>query len=244
MPIPLVLLHPFPVDHRFWAPLRERLGPDVAVTAPDAPGFGVRPRRAGWTIADWADEVADDIAARSGRAAVCGLSMGGYAALAVAARRPEVLTALILADTRAEADEDAVRQGRQEGIRQIAERGLDAYLAAALPRLTAPGAPAAARDLVARLAAEQPPAAVSDALEALGGRPDRLVDLAGIAVPTLVVVGDQDLPTPVAAARTLAAGIADARLEVVAGAGHMSAVEAPDAVAAAVAGFLRAIRPS
>lgn len=244
MPTPLVLLHPFPVDHRFWEPLLARLDGAVDPLLPDAPGFGRHPRRPGWTIAEWADEVAELIASRAQGAVVCGLSMGGYAALALAARHPGAMRGLILADTRSEADDAAVRAARAAGIRQIEDEGLEAYLAAALPRLTAPGATPEARGLIARLAAQQDPGAVCDALAALGARPDRSAELGAITVPTLVIVGDQDVPTPPGAARSLAEGIPGARLTVVPGAGHMTAVEDPDSVAAAIVGHLAILRAS
>lgn len=233
---PLVLLHPFPCDSAFWGPLREALDPGVRVFCPEAPGFGAAPMRDGWTIAGWADQVADAIAAGPGAAVVCGLSMGGYAALALAARRPEVLRGLVLADTRAEADSDEARAGREAGIARIAADGDTAgFLAGLLPRLVAPAARPESRDLLAAVAARQPPAAVAGALRALAGRPDRTPDLAAVRVPTVVIVGDEDAVTPPAAARVIAGGIPGASLVTIPGAGHMSALEAPGAFAAALA---------
>jgi len=240
---PLVLLHPFPVNARFWDPLLAAGVGDRPVLRPEAPGFGAAPPRDGWTIAGWADEVAETIAAEApgGRAAVAGASMGGYCALALAAAHPQRVEGLVLIDTRGEADDEATRAGRMATVARIAAEGLDPVLDALLPRLVAPDAPPAVRRALRDLAAAQSPAAVAAALHALAGRPDRRPDLPAVQVPTLVVVGEHDAPTPPAAARDLAAAIPGARLAVVPGAGHMSPMEDPAAVAALVRGHLEAM---
>lgn len=236
MAAPLYLLHPFPVDSGFWEPVRALLPAGRRVVAPDFPGFGMAPAAAAWQIDQAAERIAARIAAEpGGRAVVCGLSMGGYAALALAAGRPAVLAGLILADTRAEADDRAALDGRREGARTVRERGLPAFLDALLPRLVAdPAALAAVRPLAER----QSPDAVVAALAALGSRPDRRDRLAAVVAPTLVIVGERDGPTPEAAARVLADGIPGAELAVIAGAGHLSAIERPREFAALISGAL------
>lgn len=233
---PLVLLHPYPADAGFWDRLRAELGPNVPVIAPDAPGFGDAEPRPDWTIADLADDVARMIAVATpdGTADVLGLSMGGYVALALAARHPGRCRTLVLADTRADADDDAARSGRAAGIAAIRDGHTDTYLNALLPRLLAPDASADVRTALERIARRQSPDALVGALTALAGRPDRHADLAGIRVPTLVVVGSEDVVTPPAAAAALAAGIPGAVLAEIPGAGHLTALERPEAVAALV----------
>lgn len=234
-----MLLHPFPADARFWDPLRAALGPEIPAITPDAPGFGDAPLRPGWTIADLADDAAATIATATpdGVADVLGLSMGGYIALALAARHPGRCHALILADTRADADDDATRAARIAGVAAIRDGRTDAYLDALLPRLVAPGASAAVRAELARIAGRQPPDALVGALAALAGRPDRSAELAAIRIPTLVVVGDEDVVTPPAAATALAVAIPGAVLARIPGAGHLTALERPGAVANLVRGF-------
>jgi pimeloyl-ACP methyl ester carboxylesterase len=237
---PLVLLHPYPVDASFWDPLRDRLRTGAEVLVHEAPGFGSAPRRPGWSIADLADEVAARIGAEApgGRAVVCGLSMGGYAALALAARAPERLAGLVLCDTRAEADDAATRAAREDAAASIRAEGTAAYLAGALPRLLSPAAGAAVRGRLAEIAGRQSPGALVDALAALAGRPDRRGDLPGVGCPALVIVGEDDAPTPPAAARVIAAGIPGARLEVLPDAGHMTALERPAETAALIDDFM------
>lgn len=231
----LVLLHPFPTDAGFWDDLRPHL-PGWTLLTPEAPGFGASPSVPDWQIADWADEVAGVIHDRcdGGRAVVCGLSMGGYAALALAARHGDMLDRLILADTRAEADTDEAREARVRGIARIRDEGTAGYLAELLPRLVAPGTDAAVTERLRVIAARQSPHAVTAALSALAARPDRTADLARIRVPVLALVGEHDDVTPPDAARRIADGVHDGTMEVLPGVGHMSALEHPANFALAV----------
>jgi pimeloyl-ACP methyl ester carboxylesterase len=241
---PLVLLHPYPADATFWNRFRCALGGTREIITPEAPGFGTAAPEVGWTIAHAADAVALRISdgAPHGVAYVMGLSMGGYTALALAARHPERVSALILADTRAEADDPATRRARYHAAAVVAGGGRDEYLSGLLPRLVAADVSGDVRDELAACAGRQSSEALIGALAALAGRPDRRRDLAHLALPTLVVVGSEDLVTPPAAARVLADGIPDARLAEIPGAGHLTALERPHEVAELVAGFLQGLR--
>src|SRR6266545_3515972 len=117
---PVVLLHAFPLDSRMWLPQVEALGGYQAIV-PDLRGFGAA-REAAVEVTSM-DLLADDIAEllderELERAVLCGLSMGGYVALAFARRHPERLGGLVLCDTRAGADSDDARAAR----RGMAER--------------------------------------------------------------------------------------------------------------------------
>ena len=241
----LVLLHPFPLDAAFWEPVRGTLAGSRPVIAPDFPGLGSVPAAAPPTVDGAADALADRIAREvpGGRAAVCGLSLGGYVALALAARHPDRVAALVLADTRAEPDTPEAAAGRHASAADVRARGTQAFIDAFVPRLVAAGAAAAAA--AARAIAErQSPEGVAGALEALAGRADRRPDLAAIAAPTLVVVGAEDALTPPDRSEALAAAIPDAELVVLPGAGHLSALERPAEFAAAVDGFLARRAPA
>jgi pimeloyl-ACP methyl ester carboxylesterase len=239
MAAPLVLLHPFPVDGTFWEPLRAQLRTERRVLAPDLPGFGGAPRVTEPRMEALADAVAGTIAGLpGGRAVVAGLSLGGYVTLALVARRPELVAGLALLDTRAEADDEAGRARRDGALAAIGAGGLPAFLEGFLPSLMAPGAPPRAREALAAMAARQPVEGVRDALMAMRGRADRVAGLRDIALPTLVLVGAEDTVTPLPSARTMAELIPGAELRVVPGAGHMSALEDPAAVARELEAFL------
>jgi pimeloyl-ACP methyl ester carboxylesterase len=234
----LVLLHPFPLTRTTWAGLADALAAHRRVIAVDARGFGDAPLAGPYAIADIADDLAallDRLAIS--RATVLGMSMGGYAALAFAARHRERLSALVLADTRAAADSAEVRAGRAAALATLADAGPAAYLAASLPRLLSPHAPPALVSHV-RGRAETRAASLRAGIEALRDRPDRSAELGAIACPTLVVCGTEDQVTPAAEMKQIAAAIAGARFVPIAGAGHLSHVEAPGAFLHAVTAFV------
>jgi len=141
----VVLLPPFPFDRRVWA---EATVPALTAAgfraiAIDYPGFGadagagaVPPDLSIAAIADRTAGLLHQLGVS--RAVVLGMPMGGYVALAFAARFPERLARLILADTRATPDGAAALAGRAQALETLAARGVDAYLASSLPRLLAP----------------------------------------------------------------------------------------------------------
>ena len=236
----LVLLHPFPFDRRLWAGIGDALAARFRVITVDARGFGesAPPPGGRFGMDDLADDVAgllDALGVR--RATLLGMSMGGYAALAFAARHGARLARLVLADTRAAADTAEARAKREQAIALLRAGAVRAYLDGSLPRLLSPGAPPA---LVAfaRPRAEDRADRLIAGLEALRDRPDRTGVLAGIACPTLVVAGEADQVTPAAEMRAMAAAIPGAQFVAVAGAGHLCHLEAPGAFERLVASFL------
>ena len=196
--------------------------------------------------------IADDLAALLDRlaiprATVLGMSMGGYAALAFAARHRERLSALVLADTRAAADSAEARAGRAAALATLADAGPAAYLAAVLaaPAVAARAArPGRAR---ARAAPRPAPPACAPASKRCATAPTASAELGAIACPTLVVCGTEDQVTPAAEMKQMAAAIAGARFVPIAGAGHLSHVESPGAFLHAVTAFVDTVaetRPS
>ena len=238
---PLVLVHPFPMDSRFWTPMLDNLSESLPRMTHELPGFGSTPPVAGWSIAGAAETLAERIATETpqGRAVVAGLSMGGYVALALAGSAPERLSALVLADTRAEDDSPEAREARGRAIASIGETGTAAFLAELVPSLLAPSVAPEILGRAQHIAGDQDAQTLIAALEALRGRPDRTAELPSITVPSLVIVGDHDAVTPPAVASDMADHIPDASLMVISDAGHLSALEQPGAFAAALAQFTR-----
>jgi pimeloyl-ACP methyl ester carboxylesterase len=167
-------------------------------------------------------------------------SMGGYAALALLERRPANLKAVALVDTRASADDEAGRAKRDEAIATArGENGVAAIADAMVPRLLGP-ASLQNRDLVERvqrIIRRQSPKTVEADLTAMRDRPDRRGQLAAVAIPALVIVGDADTLTPPSDAELMAGTIPGARLVTIPGAGHLTPMERPGAVAAALGEF-------
>lgn len=239
----VVLLHPFPVDHRVWADnVPALLSIGRRVVAVDYPGFGASPAPpTPWSIADLARLVVGLMdRLELARATIAGESMGGYVALALAAQAPARLASLILADTRAAADGPAARLGRANALDAIRTRGVPAFLEQSVPRLLAPEADPALVSRV-RALAETRAQSLIDAVSALRDRPDRSAELGAITCPTLVMVGSADQVTPSADVQQLAAGIAGARFIEIPGVGHLSNIEAPAAFNQAVVEFLSAV---
>jgi 3-oxoadipate enol-lactonase len=236
--VPCVLLHAFPLDRRMFLDLAERLTKRGRFILPDLRGFGESDPGAPYSLADLADDVAallDDL--KIDRAVVGGVSMGGYVALAFAARHPRRLAGLLLADTKAAPDSNEARAARDEAAELIRTQGVAAYVDKQLPRLLSPGASARLREDVRAFCAQSAPAVLAG-LVALRDRPDRGGELASIACPTLVVVGTDDGLTPPAEAETMATAIPKAVLVEIPAAGHLAILEAPLPFCQAVSGFL------
>jgi pimeloyl-ACP methyl ester carboxylesterase len=242
--LPIVFLHAFPLNARMWTPQLEALPDGWRGIAPDLRGFGASPRTA--SPARHVSEHAEDVIALiqeigSGPAVLVGLSMGGYIAFECWRRRPDAIGALVLADTRAEADTEDAR-ARRVALQDVAAReGTGAVVDAMLPGLLGATTHVADPHLaveVRRWATETAAEGVIDALEALRTRPDSRPTLATIGCPTLVIVGDEDTLTPPALSRVMADGIHGATLVEVPRAGHLSNVEQPQAFNAALTNFL------
>ena len=242
---PVVLIHAFPLNADMWRPQLERVPEGWRFLAPDMRGFGPDASEAARgsvtlddmsvDVAEWLDRLAID------PAIIGGLSMGGYITFALFRRAPERFSGMILADTRAAADTPEGRQSRRDMIDLAHARGAAAVADAMLPKLlgTASTSRRAAvvrtvRDMIEGARVE----GIVAAIEALMARPDSTPDLARITCPTLIVVGEEDLITPVADAATLQNHIQRSRLVVLPEAGHLSNLESPDAFTLALSDFL------
>ena len=230
---PVVFVHGFPHDRTLWAPQTAALGSRVRCIALDLRGFGESEAVGPFTIDRYADDVACVMdAAGVDRAVIAGLSMGGYVAFALWRRHRARVRALVLADTRAGADGDEARRKRQELIAVARAQGAPAVAERMLEGMVGKSTRARAPELVEgvrAMLARQPVPGIAGALQAMLDRPDSTADRATIDVPTLIVVGDEDVLTPPGEARAMHERIAGSRLEVLAGAGHVSNVERPAA---------------
>ena len=179
--------------------------------------------------------------APAARFALAGLSMGGYLALEIMRQAPERVAALALLDTSARPDTAEQTAMRRAAIAQSAG-DFDAVMRAFLPRLVHPSRLDDA-SLVAPIAAMARAVGREGYVrqqEAIIGRADSRPTLAQIRCPTLVVCGREDALTPLALSEEIAAGIAGARLVVIEDCGHMTAMERPREVTAALRTWLAA----
>jgi 3-oxoadipate enol-lactonase len=243
--LPVVFLHGFPHDRTLWTPQRVALAPRVRCIVPDLRGFGHSSTHGPFSM----DQYADDVVALLdwlgiAAAVVCGLSMGGYVAMALWRRHPERVRAFVFCDTKAGADGDEAR-GRRDALIALAKReGTSAITEAQLPGMLGKTTRERRPDVVNGvrvMMARQSVAGITGALQAMRDRPDSRETLGTISVPTLVVVGEDDVLTPISEARAIAEALpaaARVRMEIIAGAGHLPCVERPAATTHALADFL------
>ena len=243
---PVVLVHGYPLDGAMWSGVARTLSSRFRVLKPDLPGRGETAAPSEGRLEDYADFVAAVLEALPGPAGLGGFSMGGYVTLALARRGHPRIAALALVDTRAAGDDDAGKSKRDEAIATVRARGAEPIAEAMLPRLLSP--PSLSHgdlaERVRRIILRQKPETISGDLSAMRDRPDARAALSGIAVPTLVLVGEADALTPPADSEAMAAAIPGARLVKVAGAGHLAPMEQPGAVAKALGDFFAAALPA
>lgn len=246
----MVLLHAFPCTGGMWAAQRSALAADGwRVVTPDLRGFGASPLG---TDSPSMDRMADDVLAlldRLGidRCVLGGLSMGGYAAMALLRRRPEVVAGLVLADTKATADgsEAAANRERMAAAVDAAGSAAGVLRESVVPALIGPTTVATRPEVVAqveRFVAAAPADAVAWAQRAMASRPDSLDTLADTHVPALVVWGEEDVLSPAVEARAMLSALPRGTGVELAGSGHLTALEVPDALSTAIREFARPLR--
>jgi pimeloyl-ACP methyl ester carboxylesterase len=240
----VVLVHGFPLDHTIWdgqiGPLSQR----CRVIAPDLRGFGDTEATPGKVSIE---QHADDLAAMLDALGVvepvvlAGLSMGGYIAFRFYQKYRRRLRGMILCDTRAGADTPQAATGRLESARRVEQEGPRVLADMMLPRMLAPATYNSQPEVVERiqqiiLAGNA--VGLAAAARGLAERPDFSAMLPEIDCPTLLVVGKHDAISTAAEMGVMARSIRGAKLVAIDGAGHMSPLEQPAEVAAAMEAFI------
>lgn len=228
----VVLLHAFPLDARMWQPQTPALA-GCSVWAPNLPGPALAPDLAAW--ADWL------IAAVPGPTVWVGLSLGGYVALEVVRRAPELVAGLVLADTHPYGDSSEVKAARNQQITRLNQEGSE-FLAQSQPeRLLGPttrGRRPALAGQVSSWIRQNSAADLATALLAMGERQPATELLPQIDFPTLVIGGQEDQVSPPELLASYAELIPTGRHLVIPQAGHLSNLEAPLAFNTALLGIL------
>ncbi len=170
-----------------------------------------------------------------------GLSMGGYVALRAVEKDPARVRALVLCDTRAEADANENKIKRAAAVDFVRARGVGPFLEPFLGDALAPRTKTEKPKVVEFLkgvALKSSPDAVMAALAALASRGDMTAALPGVRIPTAVFVGSQDKITPLPLSEAMRARIPGAELHIIPDAGHFSNVENPEAFNERLVSFL------
>ncbi len=236
----VLLLHAFPLHSGMWSQQLSALAGRFRAIAFDYRGLGQsRPAPDAITM----DLVASDaLTLLRGlgirRVAVAGLSMGGYAALELYRRAPEIFRGLALCDTKATPDTTEAKANRETFAANALSKGLSWVADDFGPKLLRPQPDPAVLASVKALIQEGTPQGVAAALRGMARRVDSVPTLARISCPTLVIVGEEDSMTPLAEAQRMSSTVKNARLVRIPGAGHLSNVEAASAFNAALMSFL------
>ncbi|MEU4686768.1 alpha/beta fold hydrolase [Streptomyces xinghaiensis] len=243
--IPVVLVHGHPFNRTLWAPQTRALtAAGHRVITPDLRGYGDSDVTPGKVLLSG---FADDIAALLdhlgvGRAVVGGVSMGGQIAMEFHGRHPRRVRALLLSDTSPSPETAEGRRFRNRLADRLLAEGMDGYADEVIDKMLASynvtALPDVAAHVLGMMRATDPRGAAA-ALRGRAERPDYRGTLAAAGVPTLVVVGADDVYTPVAEAEAISRLVPHATLSVIDGAGHLPGAEQPERFNAVLLDFLR-----
>ena len=227
---PVVLLHGYPFNRTLWSEQVSALSNSYRVITPDLRGLGESDATPG---AATMNRMAQDVAAlldhlEISRAVIGGLSMGGYVALAFYKQFPSRVRALVLADTRAQADTEEGKQTRLQHAEKALAEGMAGIADSMLPKLLTPETVSKRPEVVKRvrdMMLKTKPEGAAGALLGMAERDDQTPLLAQVTCPALILVGREDPITPVPDSERMNRGIAGSRLVVIENAAHVSNLE-------------------
>ena len=243
--VPVLFVHGFPFDRTMW---RHQL---AALTrwkriAPDLRGAGASTPAAaqdGYSIARYADDLVAILDALGVReAVVCGLSLGGYVVFELVRRHADRVKAVLLVDTKPDADAPDAKRERDKLAALVEREGPDPLVSRLLPTLLGQHTQPEVAEQVREMARRWSVPGLVGALRALRDRPDSTATLRRIRVPALVLVGSEDQIAPPAGAQEMAARIPNAQFQVVPAAGHLAPLEQPLVTTRLIADFLSSLK--
>jgi 3-oxoadipate enol-lactonase len=230
---PVALLHPFPASHELWQPAAQALTSRYRVILPDLRAHGAsEPGEGPATMEKHASDLArvlDD--AEVGRAAVAGVSIGGYVLFEFWRRYRGRVASLAFIDTKAQPDNDQARANRLQSAAEVLEKGVEPFLDGLIPKLLGETTRRSRPDLVdsaRKLMLKMSPQDINLVQRGMAERPDSVPTLKTINVPALVVVGDEDTLSTTADAELMRQNIPDAQMKVIPRAGHYAVWEQPE----------------
>jgi len=227
--IPVVFVHGFPFGQEMWKPQVEALKRNYYVITYDVRGHGKSDAGDGQYSVEY---FVDDLIAvldhlHVSKVVAVGLSMGGYILLRAIERQPDRFRALVLCDTRSEADGNFGKIMRATQAKAVKVDGTRKFVETFLQGVFHEKTFQTNQDAIAlvRDAIKASPIAVAGTLLALAARTDTTPSLYNIKVPTLILVGQHDTVTPPSASHAMKEKIPNAELHVIARAAHMSNLE-------------------
>jgi len=241
---PILFVHGYPLNRQIWKPQSDNLADFVYMIAPDLRGHGDSEPVPGPYSMDLLAEDLNallDVLEIRQKVILCGLSMGGYVALAFWRKYANRLRALILTATRAAPDSPEAQADRDQAAAAVRKGGSELVIAGMLPRLLAPETLRKNPALGEQIGAIMRSTSQAGILGDLAGMRDRLdsrPDLPNIDLPTLVLHGQEDQIVPIQEARDMYAALPNARLHLIPRAGHLLNMEQPALFNAAIRSFI------
>ena len=241
---PILLIHAFPLSSQMWKEQIKILSSFSRVIALDLPGFGKSPRIPQVSLAEMAEQIhllLEQLKIQE-PVFIAGLSMGGYIAFEFFRQFPERISGLGLFSTRAKPDTPEGKQKRMEVVGAIEKEG------------TVPFAEKTVKNLLGKTSFDQNPnlvvavkrqilqnskEGINDALKAMASRSDSTALLGQIAVPVLVMGGQEDTVIPVDEMKAMAGVIRGAEIELFEKAGHLINLEAGAQLNEKLADFIK-----
>jgi pimeloyl-ACP methyl ester carboxylesterase len=245
--VPVVFLHPTPLDHDYWRPVVERLN-GVRAIVPDLRGHGASELGAGLPVGGFAEapdaavltmeQLGRDVLALLGHLGIertyfAGCSIGGYVLMELVRRAPERIKGLAFVCSKAQPDAAANRAKRKANIEQVRTEGTERFFDGLAQSLIGATSRSERPEIVAELRARMTVSAdAAVAVQAgLGVRPDSVADIARIHVPVLAIAGGEDPGVTAAEMEAFRDAPGGCAFQVIEDAGHFAAYEKPDEVA-------------
>jgi 3-oxoadipate enol-lactonase len=240
---PVILLHPFPVNHEFWLPVTKHLASRYRLIMPDMRGHGESGLGTGpATMAKHASDIAHVMTdAGVDRAPLIGVSIGGYTIFEFWRRFRDRVSGLVLCNTKAPADAAEARAARVKAADDVMQHGTEPFFEGMLQTVLAETTRHSRPDLVEgalrmmrRMSAED----VAGVQRGMAERPDSVSTLKTINAPVLIITGDEDSTTGVPEAELMKQNIAGSQMKVISKAGHYSPWEQPQELGRLLRQFL------
>ncbi len=238
----VVLLHPTPVSHAFWAPVAVELSSRYRIILPDLRGHGQSEAGQGTIGMDRLGRDIEHLLDGAGirRAIFAGCSIGSYLLYEIWRRMPERVDALAFCCGKPQPDSAASRVKRRQTIEQIRLHGTETFYRQTIDTLVTPafrsGEPGRVTLLRSMMDAMSPAAAIA-VQQGLMERPDSVLTLKTISVPTLVLAAAHDPASTPEEMRVIPEHLPAAEYHLVADSGHFAPYEQPQAVSQILGGF-------
>ena len=240
---PIVFIHGFPYDHLMWKDQFEEFRKNYLCVSYDIRGLGESSAGDGQftmeTFVDDLERIIDELMLE--KPVLCGLSMGGYISLRAMERFQNKFSALILCDTKSEADNNEGKLKRTAAIKQINSGKFDEFIEAfvrnCFSKRFVKDNSVNYRKVVDR-SKKNSPVGVKGCMLAMLGRTDTTENLNKIILPTLVLCGSEDKLSPPDVMKSMSDKIPKASFVLIQNAGHMTPIEQPEEVNKAIKEFL------